>query len=151
MSCTVTVTVSIGPEEDPLVLSSECDDGISWTQMGLPEWEFRYTYAPPSAWVSGNVLLAAVRDSGAVPMLVSIQASSLADMEVKKAELETALTAWPGLFKVEATDDTGTVTIAGPWESFPTLPKWGDVLTPLLGYYYVEATFAIPVNPAGAP
>lgn len=151
MSCVVTIDVTLGTEEDPLVIPSTCDIGISWTKMALPDWEFRYTYAPPSIYVPGNVLMAAVQDSGAVPMTVSVEGSSLADLEVKKAELETALAAWPGSFKVDAMDDNGTVTIAGPWESFPTLPRWGDVLPTVLGHYLLEATFSLPVNPPGAP
>ncbi len=143
----VTVNVTLGPEGDPLVISSDCDDAISWVTMGLPEWEYRYNYAPPSDWVPGNVLLSVVEDSGAVRMVVSVQGSSLADMEAKKSEVKAALAAWPGLFKVEAITTDETVVIAGPWESFPVIPKWGAVLTPLLDHYLVECTFSLPVNP----
>lgn len=143
----VAINVTLGPEEDPLVISSDCDDPISWVAMGLPDWEYRYNYAPPSAYVRGNVLLSVVRDAGAVPMTVSIQGSSLSDMETQKAIVEAALAAWPGLFEVEAVTADETVTIAGPWESFPVIPKWGDVLIPLLDYYLVEGTFSLPVNP----
>lgn len=146
-----TVTVTLGLEEDPLVLPSTCTEDSSWVEMALPDWELRYGYAPPSAWVPGNVLLSAVQDAGAVPMLVSVVGSSLADMESKKTELENALAAWPGLFQVDVTDDSGTVTIAGPWETFPTMAHWGDVLPTVLGYYLMEATFSLPVNPDGAP
>jgi hypothetical protein len=144
----VTVNVSIGPEADPLVISSDCDDAISWTALGLPEWEYRYNYAPPSAYVKGNVLLSLVQDVGAVPMVVSVQGTSLADMEAQKEIVRAKLAAWPGAsFKVEAVTADETVTIAGPWESFPVIPKWGDVLVPLLDHYYVEGTFSLPVNP----
>lgn len=147
-----TVTVSIGPAASPLVLSSECTDvGITWATMSLPEWTLRYNYAPPSAYIPGNVLLSAVQDSGEVLMTVSIQASSLAQMESMKAQVENALAAWPGSFKAEATDSTGTVTIAGPWDTFPTVPGWGEVLTPVLDYYTVDTVFSLPVNPPGAP
>lgn len=152
MSCEVTVLVTLGPEgEGALEIPSTCDVGISWTKMSLPDWELRNTYAPPSAYVPGNVLLAAVPDSGAIPMTVSVEGTSLDDLEDKKVELETALAAWPGLFKAVATDDTGTVTIAGPWKTFPTIPRWGDVLPTVLGHYLLEATFSLPVNPTGAP
>ena len=146
----VTVDVTIGPEEDPLVISSDCDDPIAWVAMGLPEWDYRYNYAPPSGYVPGNVLLSIVPDSGAVPMTVSIQGTSLADVETQKALVQTKLAAWPGLFKAEAITAEETVIIAGPWESFPVIPKWGDVLVPLLGHYLVEGTFSLPVNPAGS-
>lgn len=151
MSCEVTVTVILGPEATPLTIPSTCDEGLSWTKMTLPDWELRYTYAPPSIYVPGNVLLAAVQDSGAIPMIVSVEGTSLSDLEVQKAELEVALLAWPGLFQVDATDDNGTATIAGPWETFPTVPHWGDVLPTVLGHYLMEATFSLPVNPTGAP
>lgn len=151
MSCAVTVNVILGPAGTPLVIPSTCEVGISWTRMGLPEWQFRYAFAPPSAYVSGNALLAAVRDSGDILMTISVEGTSLADMEAKKTQVETALTAWPGLFRADATDQNGTVTIAGPWETFPTLPKWGEVLPTVLGHYIVETTFSLPVNPAGAP
>lgn len=149
----IDVTVSIGPVATPLVLTADCGQvpGITWTALGLPEWALRYLYAPPSNYVSGDVLLATVRDSGAVVMTVSVQASSLADLETKKGQVETALAAWPGEFKAQATDTSGTVTIAGPWNTFPTIPSWGDVLIPLLDYYYMETTFSLPVNPPGAP
>lgn len=143
----VTVNVTVGPEGDPLVISSDCDDAISWVALGLPEWEYRYNFTPPSAYVPGNVLLSLVQDVGAVPMVVSIQGTSLADMEAQKEIVRAKLAAFPGLFKVEAVTADETVTIAGPWESFPVIPKWGDVLTPLLDYYLVEGTFSLPVNP----
>lgn len=149
----VDVIVTIGPEDAPLVLSPDCgqEPGITWTALGLPEWSLRYLYAPPSNYVPGDVLLATVRDSGAVVLTISVQGSSLGDMETKKAQVATALAAWPGEFKVEATDVNETVTIAGPWETFPATPSWGEVRMPLLEYYYVETTFSLPVNPPGAP
>lgn len=152
MSCdTPLVTVFVGAEEDPLELPSTCDAGLSWVTLSLPQWGYRYAYAPPSVWVQGNVLLSAVPDSGEVAMVVSVEGTSLADVEDQKAALEAALAAWPGEFKAVATDDNGNTTIAGPWQSFPTIPRWGDVLPTVLGYYLVEATFSIPVNPIGAP
>lgn len=147
----VVATVSLGPEDTPLLISSDCSEGISWVKMGLPEWTLRYLYAPPSNYVAGDVLLSAVPDSGAVAMTLSVEGSSLSDLEDKKAQVEAALSAWPGLFKVEVTDNTETVTIAGPWTTFPTTCGWGDVLTPLLDHYLVETSFSLPVNPPGAP
>lgn len=148
----VDVTVSIGPAETPLVMTGDCgqEAGITWNTLGLPDWAYRYLYAPPSNYVPGDVLLAVVRDSGALVVSVSVQGSSLDDLEAKKSEVEAALSAWPGQFKAEATDINGTTIVAGPWETFPTIPSWGDVLIPLLGYYYVETTFSLPVNPPGA-
>lgn len=152
MSCEVSVTITLGPEgEGSLEIPDTCEAGISWVRMGLPEWQLRYVYAPPSAYVPGNALLAAVRDSGDIILTISVEGTSLADMEAKKAQLEAALMAWPGQFQVDATDQDGTVTIAGPWETFPTLPKWGEVLPTVLGHYLSETTFSLPVNPTGAP
>lgn len=149
----VSVTTFIGPEATPLVITDDCgtEPGITWSTLGLPEWALRYVYAPSSNYVAGEVLLAAVRDSGAVVMTVAVQGSSLADMEAKKAQVEEALSAWPGSFRAEATDTNGTVIIAGPWDTFPSVPSWGDVTTPLLDFYYIETTFSLPVNPPGAP
>lgn len=149
----VTVTVTVGPTANPLTLSSDCSlsAGISWANMTLPEWGLRSVFAPPSAYVPGDVLLSAVRDSAAVTMTVSVQASSLPDLEAKKAQVETALAAWPGEFKAVVNDINDTVVMAGPWQTFPVIPSWGDVIIPLLDYYYVETTFSLQVNPPGSP
>ena len=147
----VVVTVTIGPEGSPLSFSSDCSEAISWVKMGLPEWALRYLFAPPSAYVPGDTLLAVVRDSGFVPMTISVEGTSLSDLESKKTQVETALAAWPGVFEVEATDNDETVTIAGPWKTFPVVPGWGDVLPTVLGHYLVETSFSLPVNPPGAP
>lgn len=149
--CVPVVTVSVGPEGDPLAISSDCSQAISWVKMGLPEWALRYLWAPPSAYVAGDALLAVVRDSGFVPMTVSVEGTSITDLEAKKAEVETALAAWPGVFEAEAVTDDETVTIAGPWETFPVVPGWGDVLPTVLGHHLVETSFLLPVNPPGAP
>lgn len=143
----VSVNVYIGPEGDPLVISSDCDDAISWLTLGLPEWDYRYNYAPPSQLVKGSVLLSIVRDSSAIPMTLAIQGTSLADLEAQKALVETKLAAWPGSFKAEAVTVAETQTIAGPWKSFPSIPKWGDVEVPLLDVYYMEGVLSLPVNP----
>jgi hypothetical protein len=148
------ITVTVGPEDavEPLVISSACDgEGIEWTELVLPEWSLRMTYAPPSAYVPGNVLLAAVEDSGEVGMVVTLEATSAAGLETLKTTLGNALAAWPGVVTVKLVEDAGETVIGGPWQSFPTRPRWGDMKALLNGIYLIDGAFSIPVNPPGAP
>lgn len=146
------IDVAIGDPEAPFIISSECGStGISWTSLALPEWSLRTVFAPPSAWVPGNVMLSAVEDSGEMAMVVTIEEASAADLEVTKAALKTALGVWPGEVTVTLIEDAGSTVIAGPWQSFPTVPRWGELTALLHGTYLIDGLFSIPVNPAGAP
>lgn len=152
---TITVSLSWGEGEGAgaLTLPPECPGtaGAWWNTLALPEWELRYTYAPPSAHVPGNVLLAAVEDSGAVVLGIAVRGTSLASLEAEKASVKAALAAWPGTFTVEADQGDGPVSLAGPWQTFPTVPRWGAVTPQRAGLYVAETVVSIPVNPAGAP
>jgi hypothetical protein len=152
---TITVNLSWGTGETAgeLVLPPECPGagGAWWNTLALPEWELRYTYAPPSEFVPGNVLLGAVEDSGAVVLGIAVRGTSLADLEARKVTIREALSAWPGEFLATADEGDGPVTIGGPWQTFPTLPRWGTVTPQRAGLYVAETTVSIPVNPAGAP
>lgn len=146
------IDVAIGDPEDPFVITSSCEGaGVQWNQLVLPEWSLRTVYAPPSAWVPGNVMLSAVEDSGEVAMVVSVEGTSAAELETFKASLKTALAVWPGQVTVTLVEDTGSTIIGGPWQSFPTVPRWGEVTALLHGEYLLDGLFSIPVNPAGAP
>lgn len=142
------VEVSIGDAEDPLVITSQCEElGIQWTDLSLPEWSLRMLYAPPSGYIAGNVLLSAVEDAGDLALAISVQGSSIADLQSRKNTLRNALAVWPGEVTIRLVEDSGTSIIAGPWQSFPTVPRWGEVTALLSGIYYQDATVSIPVNP----
>lgn len=147
------VDVKIGDPEDPFIISSTCEsEGVQWTQLVLPDWSLRMGWAPPSNYVSGNVLLSAVEDSGDVAMTVALEAASAAALNLLMSDVKAALAVWYGEFSAISVDDEAVETvIAGPWQSFPTVPRWGDVTALLRGTYYIDGTFSIPVNPVGAP
>lgn len=152
MTCVKRIDVTIGDPEDPFVISSTCEGaGVQWTQLALPEWSLRMKYAPPSDWVSGNVLLAAVEDSGEMAMVVTLEADSIAALNALKTQVKNALTAWPGEVTITVVEDENSTVIDGPWQSFPTVPRWGEVTALLRGAYLLDGSFSIPVNPAGAP
>jgi hypothetical protein len=159
MRTEVSVSVAVGPAGSPLVIPDDCppgEGGIQWTTLGEPEWALRYLWAPPSAYVGGAALLAAVPDSGEVPMEVVVRGTSIADLKARKTLLANALAAWPGEFEATATDLSAVdpeppVAVAGPWETFPTLVKWGAVDVNLYGLYVAVGTFGLPVNPEGSP
>lgn len=152
MSCPVNLEVYVGDPLDPLIIGYECvRPGLFWNELVLPEWEYRYNYAPPSAWVPGNVLLSAVEESSTVTMKVVAMGATLADLEVQKARLGAALAFRRGEFKAVATDGLGPVNVGGPWPTIPTKPRWGGVTPTSLRMFYAEADFAVPVNPEGAP
>jgi len=152
----VTVTLKWGEGVDESLVipqTLDADTGLWWSEMQFPEWNLRYGYAPPSDLLPGNVLLSAVEDSGAIPMLVVAQGVSLADLEAQKALLRTALGKWTGTITVLADpgdpNDSDTV-IGGPWTTLPTVPQWSDGPNPLkLEHLFAEAIFSIPVQPLG--
>jgi len=150
---TAAVTLYVGDPDTPTEIGEDCDGlGVSWNAMTEPEWEFRYATAPQSAWVPGDVLMSAVLAAGAVPVAVVVRGSSLSDLQTRKAALALALASWPATFEAKADAGAETaVTVMGPWEAFPTTPRWGDVQVDLLGRYAALGTFAVPVNPVGAP
>lgn len=139
--------------EETLEIGPDCPEerGAWWSSLQMPDWAYRYTYAPPSAYVPGNVLMSAVIDAGAVTMRVAVKGTTIADLEAEKAKVNAACAAWPGLIIVTADTGDGPSTIGGPWQSFPTVPSWGPTTPQMLGLLVAEATISLPVNPAGAP
>lgn len=154
MSKTTTeVHLTYGP--DSFVIGEDClASGLFWTELALPDWELRYSYAPPSAYVPGNVLLAAVPESSAMAMRVVARGSSVADLKVQQTILTLFLSRFNATVSVVTYDhanESDATTIGGPWPIQPTIPQWGAVSPVLMGLYVSEATFSIPVNPYGAP
>ena len=151
----VTVTLTWG--EDPgasLVLPPACEDpsGLWWNALALPDWSMRYSYAPPSAWVSGSMLLSAVPDASSVPLVVAARGTDLADLEVQKASLAAALAQWSYTVDVVADPGGGDPLVSlGQYAGQPTIPRWGAVTPQRARLYVAEAQVLIPVNPAGAP
>lgn len=152
MNCDANIEISIGDPVDPLVITSvKSESSIQWAELVLPEWSFRMVYAAPTGFVPGNVLLSAVEDSADLALLVNLQAASASGLEAQKALLKNALAVWPGEVTLTLVEDGGDTIIGGPWQSFPTAPRWGSVRALLSGDYFQDALVSIPVNPAGAP
>lgn len=146
------ITVYLGDPGAPLVLEDGCDGpGIFWSFMTEPEWDLRTVTAPPSQWVPGNLLLAAVQESATVPMAVTIIGTDLEDLKSRKVALDTALQAWPAYFRADVVTEAGASIVMGPWDAFPTRPRWGDVSVDLYGMYAQIGSFSVPVNPTGSP
>lgn len=146
---TITVTLTWG-ESGELVLGPDCpDDGVGlWysSEVPVPGWTYRSTTAPPSAWVPGNILLAAVLDSSTLPLVVEASGTDTATLEAQKALLVAALGQWPYYVQV----DVGPVSL-GQWRADPTYPLWGAMAQIDAGLYVASAAVGIPINPVGAP
>lgn len=149
----ITVSILYANGEQTLTLGPDCPEerGAWWNSLQLPEWSYRMTYAPPSAYVPGNVLMAAVVDAGAITLRVVVKGTNLVDLEAEKAKVNAAVRAWPGLVIVTADTGDGPTNIGGPWQSFPTIPAWGATTPQMYGMLVAEASISLPVNPAGAP
>lgn len=121
--------------------------GLWWNSLTLPDWTMRYTQAPPSAYVPGNVLLAYVPDSSSLTLGVVALGSDTATLETQKAIVESALGAhWP--FTVHI--DVDGVAVYS-WRSDPTTVRWGTMTPQRSGLFVAEGAVAIPVQPVGAP
>lgn len=143
----ITVTLTWG-DTGELELGPDCpdDDGMWWNALVLPPFAMRYTLAPPSSWVPGNVLLSAVPDSAALTLGVAVRGSDTATLEAQKAILVDALGQWPYVVTV----DQGGVVV-GAWRADPTIPQWGALTQQDVGLFVAEAAVSIPLNPVGAP
>lgn len=143
------ITVTLTWDDGELVLTPDCPDdgeGLWWATLLLPAFAYRYTQAPPSAWVPGNVLLSAVADSSVLTLGVGVVAGDTTNLEAQKALLVDALGQWP----YTVTVDQGGVTV-GTWRADPTIPQWGALAQQDAGLFAAEAAVSIPVNPTGAP
>jgi hypothetical protein len=149
------LTVTLSGSPSPLVMGGAAVDvGTWWNALTLPAWAMRYDYAPPSTLIPGQILLGAVPDASAVALGVVVRGSSLTDVEVRKAQLESYLAQWHYTITVTATPDepgADPVVVGGPWQAQPTIPVWWPQgITPLaVGTLAVVGTVSIPVNPAG--
>lgn len=150
---TITVTFSWGVDSE-LALGPDCPDddeaGLWWNVLVLPDWAFRYTQAPPSAWVPGNVLLAATPDSSALTLVVAALGTDTTTLEAQKDLLEAALSQWPFVVTIEVGEGAGAVTV-GSWRADPTIPHWGAMTPQQSGLFAAEGAVSIPLNPVGAP
>jgi hypothetical protein len=147
------IEVTIGYGDETLVLTPDCVDapGLWWSILVPPLFAYRYTSAPPSAWVPGDVLLAVVEDVGTLNMTVGAIGSTTAELEAQKALLDTALATWPWTLTITITDPDTSVTTEGPWEAHPTVPNWGDLDPLWVGTYAAEAVIVATLNPVGSP
>lgn len=151
---TISVSIYYGPEEgDVLVIPPTCPEGESglwWNALQLPDWGVRYTYAPPSAWVPGQVLLGAVGEAAAIPLRVAVRGTDGDDLEAQKAVLAAALFTYAAVIGIDA-DYDGDVTNIGLYRMDPVIPGWGPVTPQRAGMLAVETSLSIPVQPTGAP
>lgn len=140
-------------EEDTLTLGPDCvdEEGLWWNVLVLPAWTYRNTTAPPSAWVPGNVLLAATRESAVLTLTVAALAADTDALADQKALLEAALGQYPYTVQIDVTDPGGSPVTDGPWDAQPTLPQWGAMTPDQSGMFVAEGTVTIPVNPPGSP
>lgn len=107
-----------------------------------PGRKIRRTYAPTSAYVAGSYLLAAVEDSGTLPLSIYVHGTDATDLEAAIDELEAAVTQFAY---------TVTVTVDGVARSFnadPELPSWGVLDSGMVGAHLARASIVIPINPA---
>lgn len=142
------ITVTLTWDGGELALTPDCPagEGLWWNALVLPPFAMRYTQAPPSAWVPGNVLLSAVPDSAPLTLGVGVKGDDVAGLEAQKAVLVDALGQWP--YVVTITEGAATL---GAWRADPTVPQWGALTQQDAGLFAVEAAVSIPLNPTGAP
>lgn len=110
----------------------------------LPDFAMRYTYAPPSQWTPGQVLLGAVLDSASLGLSVMVRATSDVELATLKAELETAVSQ----FSYTVSLVQGAVTQT--WNADATWPAWGPLTFAMASSHMAQAGLSIPVNPIGA-
>lgn len=120
--------------------------GLWWNALTLPAWTMRYTNAPPSSYVPGNVLLAYTPDSSSLTMVVAALGVDTATLETQKALLEAALSRFTYVVTIKVDDEP-----VDAWRAQPTIPQWGTMTPQRSGLFVAEAALLIPVNPVEAP
>lgn len=115
------------------------EDGIEW-----PRFDTRRTYAPPSEFVAGRVLLSAVPDVGAMTTTIYARGTDAATLKAAKAELEAAVSQFS--YTLTLTENGQSWT----WTAQPELPSWGQVDTGMVRAFMAKATVVIPLNPEGS-
>jgi len=144
----ITVTIA-GDDVEDVVLGPDCpegDEGLWWNALVLPDFAYRYTQAPPSQWVPGTLLLAAVPDAATLTLGVAAIGTDTVTLESQKAILANALAQWPFTVTVAV----GGTTV-GSWRADPTIPRWGEMTQQDVGLFAAEAAVSITVQPTGAP
>lgn len=126
------LTIDGNPNEGSLFLAEEGNEE--------PTFAMRRNYAPESPFIPGRVLLAAVRDSGSMPLRVYAQGNSAVEVRTAMDELEDAL---------EQFTYTLTLTVDGvsrSWAADPEIPQWGELDSGLVTAYMRIATVAVPLQ-----
>lgn len=129
-----------GDEEDPVL------GELWWNQLTWPDFTYRTTTAPPSMWIPGEQVLAAVPEAGSIQAVVVARGLSTADVLVQQALLADTLAQWAYTATITIGDDD-----LGTWPAKPTMPVWGAITPQLSGLFVAQGACVIRVNPTGAP
>jgi hypothetical protein len=119
-----------------------------WNSLSWPFFDYRYGYAPPSAWLPGNVLLSAVPGESSIPISLVVStpaADGQAGLASARQALEAAFTA--GDLTLQFLMDAD---VAGEWQADPAVINWGPVSVLTLGMFTQEGAVVVPVNPVEA-
>lgn len=130
---------------DPLLIPDWPSGATSlWVELvDNPDFVYRYTYAPDSAYVPGKRLMAAVLDQATLPLTIHGQGADSAALAALRAELVAAL----GQFNY-----TVTLTLDGAdtsWSADCSTPAFGALDYGQQSALMFTATLTIPVNPPG--
>lgn len=140
------ITVLVPPE-----CSDFNEDGYRfwWNSVAWPFFDYRYTYAPPSAWLPGNVLLSAVPGGATVPLSLVVEAepgvNAQANLQTGRDFLETLLRK-DGLHFGYRIDGT----LVANYDADPSIINWGPVNVLAMGVLALEGAVVIPINPVEA-
>lgn len=129
----------------PLNIYESCgdeDDRTFWLTIdGLsrPGFDYKRTYVPDSAWVSGKKLLVSEHEAATLPLNFIVSGLSHDDLSAKMGELEEATSQL--FYTVSLTIDGQTTT----WDADSTLPRWGTVEYLLQDLMKVRGSLEIPI------
>lgn len=112
------------------------EDGLS-----EPAFDVDFLRAPTSAYIDGDVMLAARRSQSTLPFTIYCQAASAAALATMKAQLAAALWQYP--VPITLTVD-GVATV---YEGWPSVPQWGAVDSGMSRSFLARAVCVVPVNP----
>lgn len=140
---TINIVLSWPGSGGDFIIGPECDDsGWWWSSLEYPAFDYRYTTAPPSSWMGGDVLLAAVPAASTLPIGLAIHETSLVALEVARLQLNTA---FKQLDLTIALMVDGTPV--GIYPAFPALIQWGPITPGLFGLNAAQGSVVVPVNP----
>lgn len=115
------------------------EDGTEWPRFGM-----RREYAPPSAFVPGELLLSAVSGPAEWQFTVYAHGDDAAEIAAAMDELEAALTQ----FTFSVTLNVNGMTRTYPAD--PDFPDWGEVDSGMARKFLARATVRLQVNPRTA-